>query len=203
MNKFNRYPLSALVLLMMSSLVPGVQASDSGSHLHKIVRGTAESEATPVDALFHGELVEDPCIIAPEDENQEVDLQSRESNFFYIHADNPVTVPIAFKLKLKECDLSLGKDVKISLLGDEDLELPGLLKVKGNAKGIAIGLDSTQGGVITPMPVNQQAVTYTLLSGENTLTFQAYLKGKKDDIENKTIEEGAYTAMVEFGLEYE
>lgn len=188
---------------VISFISQGVNAAENATYNHKNFRNSAESEAPPTDAIFHGELVEDPCIIAPENESQEVDLQSRESDFFYIHSADPVTVPIPFKLKLMECDLTLGKDVKISLLGDEDPDILGFLKIKGQAKGIAIGLDSTQGGVITPMPVNKQAVTYTLLPGENTLTFQAYLKGKKDNIENKTIEEGNYTAMVEFGLEYE
>lgn len=205
MNNVNPKTLSALILLVISSLIPGVQAADSASHLNRITRGTSESEAPPVDAVFHGELVEDPCIIDPTGSDLEVDLRSRESAFFYGHAVDPVTTPIPFKLTLADCDLSLGKTVKITLTGDPDLDEPGLLKIKGTAKGIAIGLDSTQEGTITAMPVNQQATSYQLKGNgvKNVLTFQAYLKGKKDAIENKTIEEGDYSAMVQFGLEYE
>lgn len=195
--------LTVIMLLVASLYTPELYAQDSALHQHPVRRKVAERDASPVDAVFHGELVEDPCIISPDSETQEVYLQRRENTFFYNHANNPVTTPVPFTLKLKECDVSLGKSLKISLLGDEDTDMPGLLKISGSATGIAIGLDSTQGGVITAMPVNQQAKTYTLLPGENTLTFQAWVTGRKNDIANKTIGEGDYTAMVQFGLEYE
>lgn len=195
--------LTVIMVLIASLYTPELYAQDSALHQHPIRRKVAERDASPVDAVFHGELVEDPCIISPDSETQEIYLQRRESTFFYNHASNPVTTPVPFTLKLKECDVSLGKGLKISLLGDEDTDMPCLLKISGTATGIAIGLDSTQGGVITAMPVNQQAKTYTLLPGENTLTFQAWVTGKKNDIANKTIGEGDYTAMVQFGLEYE
>lgn len=155
-----------------------------------------------MDATFHGELVEDPCTVAPDNQG-EISLGQRESAFFYNHSNNPVTVGVPFKLKLSECDLSLGKEVKITLKGDPDTDLTGLLKVSGTASGFAIGLESVQDGVVTQMPINQGTFTYKLKDGENTLDFKAYLKGKAEDIANKTITEGDYTAMIEFGLEYE
>lgn len=202
-NALYKPALTVLIVLMGSFSSSDLYAVDNTLHQHPVTRENTGRAASPVDAVFHGELVEDPCIISPDSEVQEIDLQRRESSFFYNHASNPVTAPVPFTLKLKECDVSLGKYLKISLLGDEDTDMPGLLKISGSATGIAIGLDSTQGGVITAMPVNQQAKTYTLLPGENTLTFQAWVTGKKNDIANKTIGEGDYTAMVEFGLEYE
>lgn len=202
MNNLRKRSLSLLVMLMLGS---PAQATDSNSHQQAISRGNNEASATPTDAVFHGELVEDPCIIDPSGSDLDVDLQRRESAFFYNHPVDPVTTPIPFKLTLADCDLTLGKTVKITLTGDPDLDEPGLLKIKGTAKGIAIGLDSTQDGTITAMPVNQQATSYQLKGNgvKNVLTFQAYLKGKKDAIENKTIEEGDYSAMIQFGLEYE
>lgn len=200
---FNLPVLKMAALVIIFLVIPEGHAIDSKFHQHPVRRKVVQRDASPVDAIFHGELVEDPCIISPDSETQEIYLQRRESTFFYNHASNPVTTPVAFTLKLKECDVTLGKDLKISLLGEEDTDMPGLLKITGSATGIAIGLDSTQDGVITAMPVNQQAKTYTLLPGENTLTFQAWVKGKQNDIANKTIGEGDYTAMVEFGLEYE
>lgn len=207
MNKCNRkiyqQVLTAILLFIGTLAIPVAHAIDSKFYQNPVRKSNAQRDASPVDATFHGELVEDPCIISPDSATQEIDLQRRESAFFYNNASNPVTTPVPFTLKLKECDVTLGKDLKISLLGEEDTDMPGLLKITGSATGIAIGLDSTQNGVITPMPVNQQAKTYTLLPGENTLTFQAWVKGKQKDIANKTIGEGDYTAMVEFGLEYE
>lgn len=195
--------LSAIIIATATLNVSGVQANNNLSFIDEINHRSAESDASPVNAIFHGELVEDPCVVSTESETQDVEFGLREKTFFYIHSDNPVTTPIAFNLILKECDLTLGKKVKVSLIGDDDSEDPGYLRITGQAKGVAIGLASTQDGTVVEMPINT-GITYFLHDqSDNIIPFQAYLKGNPKRIENKTIVEGDFTAIAEFQLEYD
>ncbi|NLS54882.1 fimbrial protein [Hafnia alvei] len=198
-----QFMLSTIFIAMAAFNVTDLQANNDLSFMDKITRRTAESDASPVNAVFHGELVEDPCVVSTESETQDVEFGQREKTFFYIHSDNPVTAPIAFNLILKECDLSLGTKVKVSLIGDDDPEDPGYLRIKGQAEGVAIGLASTQDGTAVAMPINTGMTYFLHDQSDNVLTFQAYLKGNSKRIENRTIVEGDFTAIAEFQLEYE
>ncbi|STQ70805.1 fimbrial protein [Hafnia alvei] len=195
--------LSVILITTAALNASSVRANNDLSFIGKITHRSAESDASPVNAIFHGELVEDPCVVSTESETQDIEFGQREKTFFYIHSDNPVTTPIAFNLVLKECDLTLGKKVKVSLIGDDDSEDPGYLRIKGQAEGVAIGLASTQDGTVVEMPINT-GITYFLHDqSDNILTFQAYLKGNPKRIEKRTIVEGDFTAIAEFQLEYD
>ncbi|MBC3211562.1 fimbrial protein [Serratia fonticola] len=148
---------------------------------------------------LHGALVAEPCVIPPGDETVVLDFDTVFDKYLYM---NTRTHGQAFKLHLAQCDLSLGKTVRVTFSGNESAALPGLLALNGasQASGIAIGMETAQG---EPLPINQQGKAQALVSGTNTLTAQAYVQGEPDALKYKTIERGPFSAVVTFSLEYE
>lgn len=148
---------------------------------------------------LHGALVAEPCVILPGDETVVLEFNTVIDKYLYL---NTRTLGQAFKLHLAECDLSLGKTVRVTFSGNESTALPGLLALNGasQASGIAIGMETPQG---EPLPINQQGKAQALVSGANTLTAKAYVQGEPDALKHKTIERGPFSAVATISLEYE
>ena len=148
---------------------------------------------------LHGALVAEPCVISPGDETIVLDFNTVIDKYLYM---NVRTHAQPFKLHLTQCDLSLGKTVKVTFSGNESTALPGLLALNSasQASGIAIGMETPQGEKI---PVNRQGNALVLASGDSSLTVQAYIQGEPDALKHKTIERGPFSAVVTFSLEYE
>lgn len=148
---------------------------------------------------LHGALVAEPCVIAPGDESVKLDFGTVIDKYLYA---NERTHGQAFAIRLTECDLSLGKTVKVTFSGMENPSLKGLLAIDGGSRaaGIAIGME-TQAG--QPLPLNKIGGGYRLVSGSNTLTVLAYVQGEPEAIARRTIERGPFSAIATFSLEYE
>ncbi len=103
---------------------------------------------------------------------------------------------------MQDCDLSLGKTVKVTFNGNKSLELPDLLALDGGsqASGIALGLETAAG---QPVVLNKPSQGMTLASGGNSLALQVYVQGEPTAIAQKSIGLGAFSAVATFGLEYE
>jgi type 1 fimbria pilin len=155
--------------------------------------------AQTYNVRLHGALVAEPCVIPPGDENIRLEFGTVIDKYLYA---NQRTHGQAFEIHLTECDLSLGKTVKVTLSGIENPYLKGLLAIEGGseASGIAIGME-TQGG--QPLPLNKSGEGYRLVSGSNTLTVLAYVQGEPDAIAKRSIERGRFSAIATFSLEYE
>lgn len=155
--------------------------------------------AQPYNVRLHGALVAEPCVIPPGDENIRLEFGTVIDKYLYA---NQRTHGQPFEIHLTECDLSLGKTVKVTLSGIENPYLKGLLAIEGGseASGIAIGME-TQAG--QPLPLNKAGEGVRLVSGSNTLTVLAYVQGEPDAIANRTIERGRFSAIATFSLEYE
>lgn len=148
---------------------------------------------------LHGALVAEPCVIPPGDETVVLDFDTVIDKYLYM---NTRTHGQPFELHLAQCDLSLGKTVKVTFSGNESAALPGLLALNGasQASGIAIGMETPQG---EPLPINQPGKAQALVSGANILTAHAYVQGEPDALKHKAIERGPFSAVVTFNLEYE
>lgn len=155
--------------------------------------------AQAANVRLHGTLVAEPCVIAPGDENVRLDFGTVIDKYLYA---NERTHGQAFDIRLTECDLNLGKTVKVTFSGTENPSLKGLLAIDGGsrASGIAIGME-TQAG--QPLPLNKIGEGYRLVSGSNTLTVLAYVQGEPEAIARRTIERGPFSAIATFSLEYE
>lgn len=148
---------------------------------------------------LHGALVAEPCVIAPGDEAVELDFGTVVDKYLYL---NGRTLGNPFTLHLSQCDLSLGRMVKITFSGTENSRLPGLLALAGGstASGIAIGLE-TEGG--KALPLSHASDKYPLVADNNLITLKAYVQGEPQAISGKTIGRGAFTSVATFNLEYE
>ncbi|MFI8416181.1 fimbrial protein [Serratia sp. NPDC078593] len=148
---------------------------------------------------LYGALVAEPCVIPPGEESIELDFGTVIDKYLYL---NTRTLGQPFSLHLTECDLSLGKTVKITFIGTESLALPGLLAVDvgAGASGIAIGLETQQA---KPIRINQASDNYMLQDGDNRIALKAYVQGEPDAITKQNIERGSFNATATFLLEYE
>ena len=148
---------------------------------------------------LHGALVAEPCVIAPGDESVRLDFGTVIDKYLYT---NQRTHGQPFDIHLTECDLSLGKTVKMTFSGIENPHLKGLLAIEGGsqANGIAIGMETQAGETL---PLNKTGDGIRLVDGSNILTVLAYVQGEPEAIANRSIERGPFSAIATFSLEYE
>lgn len=149
--------------------------------------------------LFSGALVTEPCIIAPGDENIQLDLGAVVDKYLYLHQR---TLGQRFQINLSECDLTLGSIVKVTFTGTENVSLPGLLAINAASKsaGIAIGLETPEG---KPLPFNEQGGERGLFKGSNRIPLKAYIQAEPQAIANRSIQFGPFSAVATFNLEYQ
>lgn len=149
---------------------------------------------------FDGTLIEDACEIYPGDEAVELDFGTVVDKYLYL---NTRTHSQPFTLRLINCDLALGREVKVTFSGMASTALPGYLAFDSSsmAKGAAVGLESGTGELLA---INSGNYTQRLLAGNNnTLNLKAFVQGEPLALQNKSIQLGAFTATANFTLEYE
>lgn len=148
---------------------------------------------------LYGALVAEPCVIPPGDEEVQLDFGTIVDKYLY---QNVRTQGQTFEIRLAECDITLGKTVKVVFTGMENTALPGLLAIDvgSGAKGIAIGLETLEA---KPLPLNKPSDDYVLQAGNSLIALKAYVRGEPQAIANRTIGYGPFSAVATFSLEYE
>ncbi|MBN5381647.1 type 1 fimbrial protein [Serratia marcescens] len=163
-----------------------------------LLAGASGSALAADNMYFHGALVAEPCTLRPGDEDIRLDFGSVIDKYLYAHGRTPGK---AFSLVLQDCDLSLGKTIKVTFTGAESSALPGLLAPDGGSPaGIALGIETMAGA---PMALNKPSQSYVLANGNNSLQLQVYIRGEPAAIAKKAIGLGAFSSVATFGLEYE
>lgn len=177
--------------MMMSKLLGCVLALIAGLGIPWLVAAD--------NMLLHGALVAEPCTLRPGDEGIQLDFGTVIDKYLYTYGRTPAK---PFSLTLLECDVSLGKTVKITFSGTESSALPGLLAPQstGQASGIALGIETAAGN---PVELNKPSQGYGLANGSNILQLQAYIQGEPGAIAGRDIGLGEFSAMATFELEYE
>ncbi|HIE1061102.1 TPA: fimbrial protein [Serratia marcescens] len=165
--------------------------------LNVVTFSAAAAEANNVH--LYGALVAEPCVIPPGEEEITLDFGTVIDKYLYL---NTRTLGQSFEIHLAECDLSLGKTVKATFTGTENLALAGLLAIDpgSEATGIAIGLETPDA---KPLPLNTASDAWSLQAGSNTLVLKAYVQGEPEAIAKQRIGRGAFRAVATFSLEYE
>lgn len=138
---------------------------------------------------FSGMLVSKPCKVETESEEQVISF-----GLFYLTSLR--TDPKPFSIKLKECNIALSNKVLVTFTGTEDTDQKGTFKITGEAKGIAIALEDSNGNAIKP---GVATAPMSLVNGVNDLKFQAYVQAA--DLSKVT--EGIFVSLVNFTLEYQ
>ncbi|WP_447889711.1 fimbrial protein [Serratia fonticola] len=160
---------------------------------------TGTVQAAGENVRLYGALVAEPCVIPPGEEDITLDFGTVIDKYLYL---NTRTLGQSFSLHLAECDVSLGKMVKVTFLGKENMALPGLLAIDNvsQATGIAIGLETAEA---RPVLINQANGKYPLQDGDNRIALKAYVQGEPVAIRNQSIGRGPFSATATFSLEYE
>lgn len=147
---------------------------------------------------FSGTLVEEPCSLAPEDTAIEIDFGTIVNKQLYSHQR---TLGKPFTLHLMDCDLSLGDAFSIMFTGIEDIEQPGLIMLdpSSSAKGVAIGIESSQGDFL---PVNILSPWKTLKEGKNEINLQSYISASNESLIDRSIISGSIFAIFHLSINY-
>ena len=159
----------------------------------------ADAGAVPDNLYFHGTLVDEPCTIHPGDETVELPFGNIPDKNLYAYHRTPSK---DFRIRLSECDTSIGRRVTVMFAGDENPFISGALAISpgSQAEGIAVGLENADG---TALAVNEVSPQITLNDGLTLLNFRAYVQGEPDALANKTIKRGPFSAIATFHLNYD
>ncbi|AIJ06753.1 MULTISPECIES: fimbrial protein [Edwardsiella] len=146
---------------------------------------------------FDGILVTEPCTLDPDTTDITLDFGTVVDKYLYT---NMRTASKVFNIRLLDCDVTLGQSVRVTFGGMPNKELPTLLALSsGPASGIAIGMEKSDGSAL---PLNKSTPSYTLMSGDNILTFKGYVQGEPTALLKHSIILGNFTAVATFTLEY-
>ncbi|HAE77079.1 fimbrial protein [Morganella morganii] len=142
---------------------------------------------------FMGSIIDAPCSIAPESSNQTINL-GQISNVLL--ANEGSSKPRNFTINLEKCDTTTKNSVSVTFDGSKDAVNNKLLGITGSAKGAGVVVTDGSGTEVT---LGQPSVANTLLSGDNTLVFSAYLRGNSA---TGDIIPGEFTSVANFALTY-
>lgn len=158
------------------------------------VASAAVTDAGHGKITFTGSIIDAPCSIAPGDDEQTVKL-GQVSNLAL--ANGGTSIPATFKIRLTQCDTTTLKGVSATFSGVASAANTDLLGITGTAKGASIAITDATGTLI---PLGTASASQTLLNGENTLGFGAYLQG---DGASATVVPGSFQSVADFTLSYE
>lgn len=142
---------------------------------------------------FTGSIIDAPCSIAPESEDQVVDLGQVSSVAL---KDMGKSNPRDFDIKLEQCDTETMKTVSTTFSGAESANNSELLGIAGTASGAGVAI--SYGGDVVKLGEASQPLN--LIDGDNTIHFAAYLQGES---ESATIVPGDFSAVANWTLDYQ
>lgn len=147
-----------------------------------------------VDINFRGTLGADTCKLSTDSQDQIIEFPTLVRSTF---KKNIRSAPRKFALNLLDCDLSMGKSVKVTFHGEESQEQPGTFAItEGDAQGVTIAIESDSGEAVKPSVAMRPVM---LMEDGNVLSFRAYIQGN----DYAAIKEGQFVSSVKFILEYE
>lgn len=145
---------------------------------------------------FTGEIVDAPCVISTDSQNQEVVLGQVKKSTFAAVGDKSVSKP--FEIKLEDCDISTKTKVNVSFTGVADADNAKLISVNteaGAATGVGIGIYDNANKAVD---MNTGKSTTTLAAGQTVLYYTANYVATKTAVTT-----GYGNAEVDFNLSYE
>lgn len=145
---------------------------------------------------FTGSIIDTPCSISPESDDQTVDLGQVSNAALEANSNSGTSVPRNFEIKLENCTLGTIKSVTTTFTGSAGV-VADSLGITGTAKGASIVLTD---GDSKQIKLDTATDAHMLQEGDNTLLFSAYLQGNGA---SATIVPGDFTAVADFTLAYQ
>ncbi len=161
-----------------------------------VVAGSASANQGGGQVTFKGSIIDAPCSIPPGSQAFEVPMGAIATS-----ALNGGGKSIArdFNIQLEQCDITTLKTVQTTFTGIPSTSVTDGLAIAGTAKNAGIVITDFNG---TKIALGAKSPSQTLLTGANTLRFQAYLQGD-DDATNKPAVPGEFDAIATFALSYQ
>lgn len=152
---------------------------------------------------FTGTIIDAPCSISPESQNQTVDMGQVANSAL---AGGKKSAPRPFTIELLGCAISTKNTVSATFTGQEASN-PDLLQIKGQSVGGAsLAIADSNGELIK---LGQPSPVAKLSNGNETLKFSAYLQGNMTPAEGENpakgddIALGAFETEATFALTYQ
>ncbi|MEQ4922893.1 fimbrial protein [Proteus hauseri] len=143
---------------------------------------------------FVGSIIDAPCSITPDTENQTVPLGQVATSAL---KDGGRSNSRDFKISLTNCTTETYKSVQTTFTGSEAADiLAGSLGIEGIAKNAAVVITDAGGQQIK---LGTPSAAQTLRDGNNDLNFAAYLQGSTAE----AAVPGDFTAIATFALTYQ
>lgn len=121
---------------------------------------------------FKGEIVDAPCVVSADSQNQEVNLGQVKTTIFAAKGAKSPSIP--FQIKLEECDTTKGKTkVSVGFAGIAaagDATLISINQEAGSATNVGIGIYDNKSVAV---PLNTGSSSTTLVNGQNVLYYSA------------------------------
>lgn len=143
---------------------------------------------------FKGSIIDAPCSIEPESLDQTVKLGDIASAQL---KNGGKSTPQDFLIKLVGCDVATAKDLTTTFTGAESEAAPGLLAMKGSARGASIAINDIDGKLL---PLAKASKAIKIENGHTNLRFSAHLQG---DGASAAITPGEFTSVADFTLAYQ
>lgn len=176
--KLNKIMLAAVMTMGTISMANAANAANQGS-------GTV---------TFKGSIIDAPCSIEPESLDQTVKLGDIAS----VQLKNGgKSTPQDILIKLVGCDVETAKDVTTTFSGAESETAPGLLAMRGSARGASIAINDVDGKLL---PLTKASKAVKIEDGFTTLRFSAHLQG---DGASAAITPGEFNSVADFTLAYQ
>lgn len=141
---------------------------------------------------FKGEIIDAPCSISPETADQTVDLGQVSNSAL---KDEGTSSPVAFDIKLQNCDITTYKTVTATWSGTPDQNMKTAWGISGTASGAAIILrDASEKEIL----LGQETSPTTLTADNTTIAMSAFLKG-----DGQKVVPGEFTGVADFVLSYQ
>lgn len=173
---------------MKTMLASMVFMATSASMVHAAGSGSGEIN-------FVGEIIEAPCSLNPGGFDEPVKFGQVANAQL---KDGGMSEPMTFKIELTGCKLAdlTNKTVTATFTGTESTDVPKALAISGTAKGAGIVFFDA---LKAPVELGKPTTPRSLIDGDNTLAFDAYLKGQATG----DITVGEFSAVTHFSLAYQ
>ncbi|MBC3216010.1 MULTISPECIES: fimbrial protein [Serratia] len=145
---------------------------------------------------FTGSIIDAPCSIAPGSDNQTKDLGQVSKTRLAQNGNTGFSMPVPFDIQLQDCDIATMKTVSVTFTGSPSAHDVTKLGLNGTAGGASIAIVNGSG----PVDLGVATQPQTLVNGNNTLNFSAFLVGSGNAATPPV--EGTFSSVATFMLDY-
>ncbi|OKB64584.1 fimbria A protein [Serratia marcescens] len=143
---------------------------------------------------FKGSIIDAPCSIDPGSLDQTVKLGDIATAKL---KNGGKSTPQDILIKLVGCEIATAKTVTTTFKGTESTAQPGLLAMKGSARGASISINDVDGKTLE---LGKKSKPQAIEDGEATLRFSAHLQG---DGASSAVTPGEFNSVADFTLAYQ